>query len=116
MNSFALKRKADELSKEELQRPYNCHRCGGERLAGEGGMYVLKQTDPQYQFARARRACWQDATKGCVVTKCGKRKCLIIPTEEQLKLLDKGYSMPETAEMVKNGVTAEWLAAADDDA
>ena len=33
-----------------------------------------------------------------------------------LKLLDKGYSMLETAEMVKNGVTAEWLAAADEDA
>ena len=50
------------------------------------------------------------------MTKCGKKHCLIIPTEEQLKLLDKGYSMPETAEMVKSNVTAEWLAAADEDA
>ena len=45
MNSFALKRKADELSKEELQRPYNCKRCGGERLAGEAA-FVLKESDP----------------------------------------------------------------------
>ena len=115
MNSFALKRKPDERSEEEIQRPYNCKRCGGERLAGEA-MFVLKETDPQYQYARRTRACWHDDTKGCVVTKCGKRKCLIVPTEEQLKLLDKGYSMPETAEMVKKGVTAEWLDAADQDA
>ena len=79
-------------------------------------MYILKENDSQMQLARRTRACWHDAAKGCVVTKCGKKKWLIIPTAEQLKLLDKGYSMPETADMVKNGVTAEWLAAADEDA
>ena len=52
-------------------------------------MWVLKVTDPQYEMARRTRACWNDAKKGCVVTKCGKRKCLILPTEEQLKLLDQ---------------------------
>ena len=97
MNSFALKRKAGELSKEERQIPYNCKRCGGERLAGEG-MYILKENDPQFAMAKRTRACWHDKEKGCVVTKCGLKKCLIIPTEEQLKLLDKGYSMPETGD------------------
>jgi hypothetical protein len=63
---------------------YNCHACGGERLAGSSAYKLIEPH--QIQLATRREACWNDrATGATMATKCGHCKKLIFPNDEQLR-------------------------------
>ena len=98
---------------EERQRQYNCSSCGGSRLAGMGGPYKLREDREASVVAMAKRtqACWMDREKGLVATKCGLCKKLIVPTDEQFKIMAMGHTIPEAAQLIATGWTADDLAA-----